>query len=184
MPEPAFRYARRDDARAIVDLIELAYRGPGEAERWDSEYHLLRGPRTNLREVQGLLSDSESRFVVADRGGEIMGCALIQQRGTAAALDRHDHMPAAYFGMFAISPAARTGGLGRRLLAECEVRVQELWRSPGMVMTVINLRDTLIGWYQRRGYRVTGVRMPFPFSETSGETTRDFDLIEMRKDFR
>jgi len=185
MPEPTFRYACRDDARTIVDLIELAYRGPDTAERWDSEYHLLRGPRTNLREIQGLLSDPESRFVVAELEGAIAGCALIQQRGSTPCYNSNQTpLPAAYFGMFAVNPTMRVHGLGRRLLEECELRCREIWDSPAMVMTVINLRETLIGWYQRRGYRLTGVRVPFPFTDTSGETTRDFDLVEMRKDFR
>jgi hypothetical protein len=48
-------------------------------------------------------------------------------------------------------------------------------------MTVINLREKLIEWYQRRGYALTGHRLPFPFTEHSGETTRDFDLVEMKK---
>ena len=184
MANPTFRYARRENARDIVDLIERAYRGPDTAERWDSEYHLLRGPRTSIREVQGLLSDPESRFVIAEVDARIVGCALVQKRGTTACGPGSLENPAAYFGMFAVSPDARVGGLGRSLLEECETRVKELWDSPAMVMTVINVRETLIGWYQRRGYRLTGVRMPFPFTETSGETSRDFDLVEMRKDFR
>ena len=49
-------------------------------------------------------------------------------------------------------------------------------------MTVINVRTELIGYYQRRGYKLTGVRQPFPFNETTGEMTRDFDLVEMNKD--
>lgn len=184
MPEPTFRYARREDASAIVDLIELAYRGPDSAIRWDSEYHLLRGPRTNLREVEGLLSDPESRFVVGEQDGRIIACALIQQRGTTTCYTTRNVLPAAYFGMFAVNPDARKAGLGKQVLAECEQRAQAIWNSPSMVMTVINVRQTLIGWYERRGYALTGTRMPFPFTETSGETTRDFDLLEMRKDFR
>ena len=44
-----------------------------------------------------------------------------------------------------------------------------------------NVRTALIAWYERRGYRLTGATLPFPFTETSGETTRDFHLAEMRK---
>lgn len=183
MPDPVFRYARRDDARAIVDLIETAYRGPDLSERWDSEAHLLRGPRTSLSEVQGLLADPDSRFVVAEAGGRIAACALIQRRGTTSCHRGGIDQPAAYFGMFAVSPDAREGGMGKKVLAECEQRARDLWDSPAMVMTVISVRETLMDWYRRRGYRATGVRLPFPFTETSGETTRDFDLVEMLKVF-
>ena len=30
-------------------------------------------------------------------------------------------------------------------------------------MTVINVRDTLIAWYLRRGYQRTGATEPFPY---------------------
>jgi GNAT superfamily N-acetyltransferase len=91
---------------------------------------------------------------------------------------------AAYFGMFAIDPAIHGGGLGKQIIAEAERRVQDLWGANQIVMTVINLRTALIEWYERRGYRLTGATLPFPFSDTSGETTRDFHLVEMRKDLR
>jgi hypothetical protein len=29
-------------------------------------------------------------------------------------------------------------------------------------MTEVNVRDTLIAWYQRRGYSLTGETKPFP----------------------
>ena len=93
-------------------------------------------------------------------------------------------MNAAYFGMFAINPSIHGGGIGKTLIAEAERRVQELWGANQMVMTVINLRTALIEWYQRRGYRLTGATLPFPFSDKTGETTRDFHLVEMRKDLR
>ena len=73
------------------------------------------------------------------------------------------------------------GGLGKKVIAEAEKRVQDLWQCNQMVMTVINVRTALIEWYERRGYHLTGATLPFPFSETTGETTRDFHLSEMRK---
>ncbi len=84
--------------------------------------------------------------------------------------------------MFAIDPGIHSTGLGKAVLAEAERRARALWNAKAMVMTVINLRDKLIEYYQRRGYRLTGATMPFPFSATSGEVTRDFHLVEMKKD--
>jgi hypothetical protein len=84
--------------------------------------------------------------------------------------------------MFAIEPTDHSTGLGKLILAEAERRARKLWRSAAMVMTVINLRDQLIDYYKRRGYVLTGATMPFPFSQTSGEVTRDFHLVEMKKD--
>ena len=41
-------------------------------------------------------------------------------------------------------------------------------------MTVIQLRDRLIAWYERRGYARTGATMPFPYGDARfGEPQRD-----------
>ena len=32
-------------------------------------------------------------------------------------------------------------------------------------MTVVDLRPELIGWYQRRGYQLTGEIRPFPYED-------------------
>ena len=40
-------------------------------------------------------------------------------------------------------------------------------------MTVVNVRDTLIAWYQRRGYALTGVTRPFPSDDRFGKPLRD-----------
>jgi ribosomal protein S18 acetylase RimI-like enzyme len=182
MSSPAFRYATTKDVDALVALIEHAYRAPETAGRWDSESHLLKGPRTSHGEIAGLIADPSSRFLVAEVDGRLAGACLIQRRGTTECTDRKGGADGAYFGMFAIDTSTRAAGLGKLVLAEAEHRVQELWKARAMVMTVINVRTELIAWYQRRGYLLTGARIPFPFSETSGETTRDFDLVEMRKE--
>lgn len=172
---PAFRYGEAGDAEALRVLIERAYRDPANAGNWDSESHLLRGPRTSLAEVEALLADANSRIVIAERNGRIDACALIQRRDGAAGAT------AAYFGMFAVDPDARGSGLGAVVLAECERRAAALWCASAMVMTVISVREALIGWYERRGYARTGARQPFPFSETSGALRRDFDMVELAK---
>ncbi len=176
MTEPSFRYARRADAPALVDLIERAYRSPETEGSWASEAHLLKGPRTSIDEVLDLIEREDSRFLIAERNGAIAGCCLLQGLSQPG-----QPINASYFGMFALDPRVQGGGLGKTIIAEAERRIQDLWGANEMVMTVINVRTELIGWYERRGYRLTGASLPFPFSETTGETTRDFHLVEMRK---
>ncbi len=205
MVAPTFRYASQADVPALVDLIERAYRGPETAGTWVSEAHLLKGPRTHAAEIAALIARTDSRFLVADLDGKLAGCCLLQSLGSpppaagetrpgffetfSVADDRLDARPAprtadasgAYFGMFAINPAIHSSGLGKGVLAEAERRVRDLWNAKAMVMTVISLRTELIGYYERRGYALTGHRHPFPFTDTTGEITRDFDLVEMKK---
>ncbi|MEY4782166.1 MAG: hypothetical protein RIR41_101 [Pseudomonadota bacterium] len=198
MPDLSFRYARQSDTPSLVALIERAYRGEDTAGNWNSEAHLLKGPRTNDEEISTLIAREDSRFIIAEAGGRLAGCCLVQGLDdptrnwssadgpvdSGAASPMATAVNAAYFGMFAIDPGTHGGGIGKTLIAEAERRVQELWGANQMVMTVINLRTALIEWYQRRGYRLTGATLPFPFSDTTGETTRDFHLVEMRKDLR
>ena len=51
-------------------------------------------------------------------------------------------------------------------------------------MTVIVQRDELIAWYERRGYRLTGERRPFPMTDPRfGLPKRDdleFAVLEKR----
>ena len=179
MSQLAFRYARKADAAALVDLIERAYRGPEAAGKWTSEASLLTGPRTNTDEIIALIDREDSRFILAEQDGTLAGCCLVQGMNRDP---QQAGVTAAYFGMFAIEPGAHGGGIGKIVIAEAERRVAELWDANQMVMTVINLRHELIAWYERRGYRQTGATLPFPFSETSGEIHRNFHLVEMRKD--
>lgn len=183
-PEPTFRYARLADTAALVALIERAYRGPDTAGSWVSEAHLLKGPRTSDEEIATLIAREDSRFLIAEIDGKIAGCCLLQglsREPRTACAPAVNETNAAYFGMFAIEPNTHGAGLGKLVIAEAERRVQDLWDANQMVMTVINLRTALIAWYERRGYHITGATLPFPFTETSGETTRDFHLVEMRK---
>ena len=192
MADITFRFAQQADTPALVALIERAYRSPETAGSWSSEAHLLKGPRTSNDEISALIAREDSRFLIAEREGKLVGCCLLQGLSRpfpsdppypdSAPLARQKSVNAAYFGMFAINPDAHGAGLGKTIIAEAERRVQDLWDCNQMVMTVINVRTELIAWYERRGYRLTGATMPFPFSETSGETTRDFHLSEMRKD--
>ena len=43
-------------------------------------------------------------------------------------------------------------------------------------MTVVNVRDTLIAWYERRGYARTGATEPFPYEDARFGVPRRGDL--------
>ena len=172
---PHFRFAQPADVSAVHALIERAYRGPETAGQWDSESHLLQGPRTTAAYIAERIAAPDAGFLLAEIDGEIDGCALIERR------DDPDQPATAYFGMFAISPDRRGIGLGDAVLSESEARAADLWGAARMVLTVISLRTELMAWYERRGYARTGRALPFPFSDTTGELRRDFDLVELAK---
>ena len=53
-----------------------------------------------------------------------------------------------------------------------------------MRMTVVNVRDTLIAWYQRRGYTLTGETKPFPYGDNRfGKPLRnDLHFVVLQKE--
>jgi ribosomal protein S18 acetylase RimI-like enzyme len=165
-----FGFAALADVPRLAALIERAYRGPEAKKGWTNEALILEGPRSSSAEVERLVRDREARFVIAEDGGRLVGCALVRREGHGA-----------YFGMFAIDPAAQGGGLGKALLARCEAAARELWGAREMRLTVISLRDQWIGWYERRGFVQTGEHEPFPFDEAPGALRTDFDLTVLRK---
>jgi len=64
-----------------------------------------------------------------------------------------------------VVPEARRQGLGRALLAAAEDHARSDLKAGRLEMTVIAQRAELIGWYERRGYSLTGERRPFPMTD-------------------
>lgn len=167
---PIFRAATAVDVPALVALVESAYRGDASRAGWTTEADLLEGQRTDPEGVLAVVTDENSRLLVADVDGETVACCHVEHRGTHA-----------YFGMFAVRPTAQGGGLGKLVMAEAESLARGEWGASEMHMTVIRQRDELIAWYERRGYRRTGRMSPFPYGdERFGIPQRDdleFELL-------
>ncbi len=171
MTSPAFRAATEADIDAIVALVTSAYRGESSRAGWTTEADLLDGARIDPEVLRADIARDDSRVVLAERDGALLACAHVAIDGDAG-----------YFGMFSVVPGLQGGGIGKQVLAECERIVRDDWRLPAMRMTVIDVRDELIAFYQRRGYRRTGITKPFPYGDARfGEPKRDdlrFEVLE------
>ncbi|MGV4986469.1 GNAT family N-acetyltransferase [Streptomyces sp. NPDC001709] len=167
---PTFRDATDADVDALVALIESAYRGDSSRAGWTTEADILEGPRTDPDGVLDVIKSPDSKLLTVEQDGRIVACCQLEHRG--------DH---AYFGMFAVSPTLQGAGLGKTVMAEAERQAREAWGATEMHMTVISVRDDLIAWYERRGYRRTGKMSPFPYGqERFGIPQRDdlqFELL-------
>jgi len=163
--EPAFRTAAADDVDAIVALVESAYRGDASRAGWTTEADMLDGQRTDPAGVAALIGKPDSRILLLEDAGGLLACAHIEKQGGAA-----------YFGMFAVDPRRQGRGTGRIVLAEAERIAHAEWGCTAMQMTVISIRDELIAWYERRGYRRTGEYLPFPYGDARFGIPRRDDL--------
>ena len=171
-----FRAATIDDIPALVSLVTSAYRGEVSKQGWTTEADLLDGNRIDADVLRRDIERPRSLVLIAERPGEghaagMLACAHVCEEAGAG-----------YFGMFSVKPDLQGGGVGKAVMAEAERIVRDDWALPAMRMTVIDVRDELIAWYERRGYRRTGIKKPFPYGDPRyGIPKRDdlrFEVLE------
>lgn len=177
LPDRGSRYASLDlhpvaenELAEVVALLNQAYRRGGEGAGWTTEAGLLEGDRISEQTLRQELADKpHATFLVWKIETVIQGCVWLEPMG--------DDLW--YLGSLAVSPTLQNAQYGRRLLAAAE----QWCRARGgktVHMTVLQVRDTLVAWYLRRGYRRTGETEPFPADDTRfGVPTRPGLLFEV-----
>ncbi len=163
--ELRFRSASVADIDALVPLVTSAYRGEVSRQGWTTEADILDGNRIDADVLRGDIERPRSRVLIAERHDLMLGCAHVCEDAGVG-----------YFGMFAVRPDLQNAGVGRAVLAEAERVARDEWQLPAMRMTVIDLREELIAWYERRGYARTGVKKPFPATDPRFGLPRRNDL--------
>jgi GNAT superfamily N-acetyltransferase len=167
------------DFPEIVELANWAYRGTGPTASWNMEDGILEGQRLNESLIREDLAARPRGHLLTYReepGGVLMGTAWLDPREDGVW----------YLGLFMVRPDQQNKQLGRRLLEAAE---RFAWERGGrrIRMTVLHVRDTLIEWYQRRGYAFTGETEPFPYGDDRfGRPLRDdlhFRVLEKDIDF-
>jgi ribosomal protein S18 acetylase RimI-like enzyme len=64
--------------------------------------------------------------------------------------------------MLAVNPSLQGHGIGKQLMREAERTALQTWGAGKAVISVISCRNELIAFYERRGYRRTGISKAFP----------------------
>lgn len=169
----SFRPAVLADVAGIVALVNSAYRGDASRAGWTTEADLLDGQRTDADEVSHLIDLHDSLILLCLQDAELIGCVHLQ----------HAHH-AAYMGMLVIRPGLQGRGLGKKFMQAAEATALKMWGVDKMLMYVITLRQKLIAFYQRRGYRRTGKVKEFPKEARFGvPKVADLQLELMEKSF-
>jgi len=147
-----FRRAELRDTGAIVALVNSAYRGEYSRAGWTTEADLLDGQRTDAEEIAELIGRPQSVMLLCFANDRLIGCVHLERIA--------EDTP--YFGMFSVEPTLQGRGVGKRFLQEAERTARAMWGVRKLRMTVISRRHELIAFYERRGFRRTGEREPFP----------------------
>jgi ribosomal protein S18 acetylase RimI-like enzyme len=164
------------DYAAIIDLVNLAFRGTGPSASWNLEADIIAGQRLNESLLRDDLAAKPDAHLLTYRDvpdGSLLGTVLLDPQKEGAW----------YLGLLTVRPDLQNRHLGRTLLAAAETYAKERG-ARRMRMTVVHVRDTLIAWYERRGYVLTGETRPFPYGdERFGKPLRD-DLyfVVLQKD--
>ena len=166
--------ATEDDYAAIVDLANLAFRGVGDSAGWNSEADFIEGQRVTeslLREDLAAKPDAVLLTCRNDPHSELLGTVWLEPKRDGVW----------YLGLLTVRPDLQNKQMGRALLASAEGFAQQ-HGACRIRMSVVNVRTTLIAWYQRRGYVLTGEVQPFPYGDQRfGRPLRDdlrFVLLE------
>jgi ribosomal protein S18 acetylase RimI-like enzyme len=156
--------ATEADYSAVIDLANRAYRGTGPEASWNVE-NVIEGQRLD----ESLLRDDfaaspEAQLLLwRDKSCVLLGCVWLEPSGNGAW----------YLGLFTVEPRLQNQQLGRILLAAAEDYARQ-HGARRIRMTVLHVRDTLIAWYHRRGYALTGETKPFPYGDDRfGRPLRD-----------
>ncbi len=153
------------DVPHIAELMNQAYRG---ATSWTTEQAFIAGDRTTQAFLREDMAASPAATMLKWVDGDDptpRGCVWLEPLDDATW----------YLGSLCVAPCQQNSGQGRTLLAAAESWASE--RGAARVrMTVINVRDTLIAWYLRRGYVATGQTTPFPYGNDRVGTPLRGDL--------
>jgi len=151
MPGLTFSIAETADAAQLAELINSAYRGEASKQGWTTEADLLDGRRTDTEEIRRLIAHDDSMLMLCRMGAEVLGSVHLQMSSGQVQIS-----------MLAVSPPQQGLGIGKQLLQVAEKTAQQTWSVQRFVMAVIPCRHELIAFYERRGYRRTGISQAFP----------------------
>jgi len=152
------------DAEELSTLVNSAYRGDSSRAGWTTEADLLGGQRTSAELLRGDMSNPHSRILCLREAtaGPILACVFLRRQ------DRE-----CYLGMLTVKPNIQTRGIGKYLMQKAEAYAKN-WGAERIVLSVIQVRETLMAWYERRGYKKTGHSRPFPYGDLQfGHPKRD-----------
>ena len=168
---PEICIATEEDIPALVSLMNRAYRSETSRQGWTTEAHLIAGEvRTDENDLQQVLRKPGSVILkyINDKN-QLVGCVNLQKHG-----DR------LYLGMFSVSPEEQGSGIGKKILIASEQHAKNEGCA-SIYMRVISVREDIINWYARHGYKDTGETMPFSEDGLTGKHLQPLEFVVLEK---
>ncbi|MBS1918413.1 MAG: GNAT family N-acetyltransferase [Bacteroidetes bacterium] len=163
--------AELSDVPELVQLINSAYRGEISKKGWTTEADLLDGVRTHEKNLTELLNDETAVMLkCTNEEGKIIGSVYLKK-----------HKEKLYLGMLTVMPELQGFGIGKKLLQAAEEYAINN-NCTAIFMTVISVRNELIAWYERYGYKNTGKKKPFPEGTEFGIPKQPLEMVFLEKE--
>ncbi|KAI8806519.1 acetyltransferase [Cladochytrium replicatum] len=159
---PPFRLAEPSDAKAVVHLVNSAYRGESGRVGWTTESDYIDGQRLDVDMFAELLSKPTTTAVILlpDPSNPSTPIACVEVE-----LIPSTSPTSVYIGMLTVKPDGQRGGVGSKILAAAESYAKTRFGAQKAVMTVLELREELLTYYYRRGYQPTGEKALFMYGQ-------------------
>jgi GNAT superfamily N-acetyltransferase len=126
--------------------------------------------RTDAADITGHIKNPGHKILTLSESenGPILACVLLEffdrERGKGC-----------YLGMLTVKPNLQSQGIGRFLLEASEEDARR-WGAGFVILGVIQVRESLIAWYERRGYKKSGLTKPFPYGNLQFGAPKREDL--------
>ncbi|KAM9959200.1 hypothetical protein ACTFIR_000264 [Dictyostelium discoideum] len=167
-----------NDTDKIVEIVNWAYRGKDGTNPWATEKDLVTGFRVTpemlhsdlktdsklmkLMLIEHIIEDNidgaseattTTNTVSPDQKRLTIGCVKIERESLES--------KEAVIGMLSVDPSYQSSGIGSILVRLAEEEIKKTFNVFESHLHVVNVRDTLIAWYNKLGYITTETTFPF-----------------------
>lgn len=158
------------DIPFLLYLVNSAYRGEPARKGWTHEADLIDGDkRIDENSLKEMIQNPNAVVLKYVESDELLGCVHLEKQ--------HHQL---YLGMLCVLPQKQAHGIGKKLLKASEQFAKQNHFNT-IVMTVISIRNELIAWYEKHGYKKTGATKPFPDDGKFGNPKQSINFIVLKK---
>ena len=175
MQQLKFRKASIDDFSQLLNLINRAYREDHD-QSWTNEAEFVAGLRIDEQQLRAAFENENFHLYLAEIDHDLASSRVVACIGLVF------NQSEVEIGTFCVDPIFQNTGIGKTVLSFAEQ--QALLLQPELnnyVMYVLDVRTELLSYYQRRGYRQTELKIPYPLEANVGQPLRHIELQQMLK---